>query len=187
MLKHTQARWGAVAIALHWLMVLLIFLQLALGRIAEGMALSPDKLKLFVWHKSFGVVILLLVVFRLIWRLRSATPAYPSNMPAWEAGAARFSHALLYLLMLALPLTGWIINSAANIPFKVFWLVPWPDITGPDKALQSLASEIHGRLAGLLVMVLIIHIMAALRHHFIKRNDVLKRMLPGGRLPERSE
>ena len=89
------------------------------------------------------------------------------------------SHALLYALMIALPVTGWIVNSAANIPFRIFWLVPLPAIVAPDEALADQVAAVHDWLAGLLAVVLVVHVAAALRHHFVKRNTVLVRMLPG--------
>jgi cytochrome b561 len=180
MLRNTDQSWGAGAKFFHWTMAALILFQIMLGVMAVTWPVSPTKLNLFVWHKSFGVIILTLVVLRLLWRITDVTPALPDGMPAWERVAARVSHTLLYGLMVALPITGWIINSAANIPFRIFWLVPLPPITGPDKALADLFAQIHGALALTLVVVLVAHIGAALRHHFAKHDKVLVRMLPGG-------
>src|SRR5262245_42323109 len=124
MLRNTLDAWGAPAKLFHWMMAALILAQFALGIAAVSWRISPTKLELFVWHKSFGMLILALVALRLAWRLANMTPALPAGMPAWESFGARASHALLYALMIALPATGWIINSAANIPFRIFWLVP---------------------------------------------------------------
>ncbi|TMH13603.1 MAG: cytochrome b, partial [Betaproteobacteria bacterium] len=93
--------------------------------------------------------------------------------------AARLSHVLLYALMIALPVTGWIVNSASNVPFRIFWLIPLPAIVAPDEPTADLAALVHGGLAALLALALVAHIGAALRHHFVKRNTVLIRMLPG--------
>ena len=180
MLRNTADSWGAGAKSFHWLMAALIALQILLGIVAATWPVSPTKLDLFVWHKSFGVLILSLVALRLLWRLANVTPALPAGMPAWEHAAARVSHFLLYALMVALPLTGWVINSAKNIPFRIFWLVPLPAIVEPDQSLGETFARIHGALALLLVLVLIVHIGAALRHHFAKHDKVLVRMLPGG-------
>jgi cytochrome b561 len=180
MLRNTADSWGAGAKFFHWLMAALIVFQIMLGVMAATWPVSPTKLDLFVWHKSFGVLILTLAALRLLWRLANPTPALPQGMPDWERVAARISHFLLYLLMIALPITGWVINSAANIPFRIFWLVPLPPIVAPDKALADLFAQIHGGLALTLVVVLVAHIGAALRHHFIKHDKVLIRMLPGG-------
>jgi len=180
MIRNTADSWGAGAKFFHWLMAALIVFQIMLGVMAVTWPVSPTKLDLFVWHKSFGVLILTLAALRLLWRFANPTPELPDGMAAWERAAARVSHFLLYLLMIALPVTGWIINSAANIPFRVFWLVPLPPVVAPDKALADLFAQVHGGLALALVVVLVAHIGAALRHHFIKHDKVLVRMLPVG-------
>ncbi|OGI48363.1 MAG: hypothetical protein A2151_03990 [Candidatus Muproteobacteria bacterium RBG_16_65_34] len=179
MLRNTRESWGAPAKLLHWTMAALVFAQFALGWLAASWRLSPTKLNLFVWHKSTGILLLALVTVRIVWRLLNPTPALPAGLPRWERAAARASHLLLYLLLVAMPLTGWIINSTANIPFRVFWLFPLPDITAPDKALEELAKKVHLGLFIALALTLTVHIGAALRHHFVKHNDILARMLPG--------
>ncbi len=170
--------WDPVAKALHWGMAALIFAQVGLGWLAVAWPLSPAKLDLFVWHKSFGLLILLLALFRLGWRLSHCAPPLPPHMPRWERRGARASHLFLYVLMFALPVSGWIINSAANIPFKVFWLFPLPDLAAPDKGLEELVKAVHFGLFLCLAGALAMHVSAALRHHFVVRDDVLLRMLP---------
>ena len=160
-------------------MAALIFAQVGLGWTAASWRLSPLKLNLFVWHKSLGVLILTLVALRILWRLGNPAPDLPPDTPRWERRAAGLSHWLLYALMIAMPVTGWIINSAANVPFSVFWLVPLPAIVGPSKAVEDLAALAHVTLFVLLAVALLAHIGAALRHHCVKRNNVLARMLPG--------
>jgi cytochrome b561 len=164
---------------LHWIMAALILAQIALGLTAAGWHLSPTKLNLFFWHKSIGMLILALVLLRLLWRLANPTPAPPIDTPKWEQAAARIGHALLYLLMIALPLSGWVVNSAANVPFRIFRLIPLPAIVEPDKHIADIAALIHSGLVVAMVLLLIAHAGAALRHHFAKRNNVLARMLPG--------
>ncbi|MBI2317753.1 MAG: cytochrome b [Betaproteobacteria bacterium] len=180
MFRNTRDAWGAPAKLFHWLMAALVFAQIPLGWTAATWPLSPLKLNLFVWHKSVGMLILALALLRLAWRLGNPAPALPADTLAWERLAARASHALLYLLMVALPVTGWVINSAANIPFRIFWLVPLPAIVEPSKHAAELAAAVHFGLFVFLATLLLVHIGAALRHHYIKRNDVLTRMLPGG-------
>ena len=141
--------------------------------------LSPTKLDLFVWHKSIGLLILLLMVVRVAWRSVNVAPSLPAGMAPLERLAAHLSHALLYVLLLVMPVTGWIINSAANIPFRIFWLIPLPAIVQPDKALADATALVHLALFIVLALLLVVHIGAALRHHFVKRNNVLTRMLPG--------
>ena len=176
--KNTADSWGAIAKSFHWIIALLILGQLILGTVAEGYRLSPLKLDLFVWHKSIGVTILLLVILRVLWRLNNPPPAPPDGIPAWETTAARIGHALLYLLMFAVPLTGWLVSDATRIPFKAFWLVPMPDLIAADRDMSDLAAGVHGALTKLLLLVVVIHIAAALRHHFILHNKILTRMLP---------
>jgi cytochrome b561 len=159
-------------------MAALILAQIALGLTAASWRVSPAKLELFFWHKSTGMLILALVALRLLWRLANPTPALPSGMAAWERAAARLSDVLLYVLMVALPVTGWIVNSASNVPFRIFWLIPLPAIVAPDKPTAELAASVHGGLFLLLALVLVAHIGAALRHHYVKRDTVLARMLP---------
>jgi cytochrome b561 len=179
MLRNDADFWGAPAKLFHWVMAALILAQIVLGVMAASWRLSPTKLNLFFWHKSTGMLILLLVALRLLWRLANRAPALPEGMPVWERAAAQLSHGLLYVLMIALPVTGWIVNSASNIPFRIFWLIPLPAIVAPDKATADPVALVHGGLVALLALVLVAHIGAALRHHFVKRNAVLVRMLPG--------
>jgi cytochrome b561 len=178
----TDAAWSASIRLFHWLVAALIFIQFALGWLAVGWALSPTKINLFVWHKSVGMLILALVVARLLNRLARLTPPLPADTPAWERAAARWSHTLLYVLMVAMPLTGWAINSAAGIPFRIFWQLPLPALMAPDKHTADIVALVHFALGIAFVALLILHIGAALRHHFVKRNDVLRRMLPSRRL-----
>ncbi len=178
MLRNDADSWGAPAKLFHWVMAALILVQITLGLMAANWPLSPAKLELFFWHKSSGMLILALVALRLAWRLANPTPALPPGMAAWERTAAHLSHFLLYALMIALPVTGWIISSASNVPFRIFWLIPLPAITAPDKAVANLFSAVHGWLVTLLALVLLAHVGAALRHHYVKRDAVLSRMLP---------
>lgn len=182
MLRNTEQAWGAVAKLLHWSMLLLILVQITLGWSAVNWVLSPMKINLFVWHKSVGMLILLLMILRLAWRLANPTPVLPESMPAWERRAARASHVLLYALLLAMPMVGWVVNSAANIPLRIFWLVPLPDIVAPSETVAEAAKRVHFGLYILLSVTLLAHVTAALRHHFVCRTNVLARMLPGSRL-----
>jgi cytochrome b561 len=183
MLRNSREGWGLVSQLLHWLVALLILTQIPLGLAAVAWHLSPTKLSLFVWHKSVGMLVLVLVLWRLGWRTVNPTPALPQDMPRWERLAARGSHLMLYVLMLALPVTGWVINSAANIPVKLFWLIPLPDIAAPGRRLQEIATTAHVALFIVLATLVALHVGAALRHHYLKHNDVLRRMLPWTKPP----
>ena len=173
------ASWNGGVKFFHWLIALLILVQFALGWLAVSWRLSPAKLDLFVWHKSIGVLVLALVLLRLAWRLLAPpAPALPAHMPPWERAAAHASHVLLYVLMLALPLSGWVVQSSSGMPFRIFRQWPLPVIQAPDKALSDLAALVHLSLGIALATLLVVHIGAALRHHFIQRDEVLRRMLP---------
>lgn len=178
---NSDSAWGAPAKFIHWLVALLIFVQFALGWLAVGWRLSPLKLNLYVWHKSTGMVILLLVLARLLWRLVNLTPALPLETPAWERVAARVSHGSLYVLMIAMPISGWIAQSASGIPFRIFWRVSLPALVLPDRAVAILAAFVHFSLGIALAALTALHIAAAFRHHFIKHNTILVRMLPARR------
>lgn len=178
-MRNTREHWGSVARGFHWTMAILLLAQWILGRIGSGMARSPGKLELLSWHKSLGITLLALVLLRLAWRALNPTPAAPAGEAPWARWAARASHALLYLLMIGLPISGWLLSSAENLPFRWFWLFSVPDLAGPDERLAETAEEWHEWLATGLALLVILHVLAALRHHFIEKTNVLRRMLSG--------
>ncbi len=179
MVWNTDHSWGAPAKLLHWTVAALVAAQIVSGWAAVSWRLSPTKLDLFVWHKSTGMLILVLMVVRVVWRLANVAPSLPVDMRLLERRAAHTSHLLLYLLLIVMPVTGWIVNSAANIPFRIFWQIPVPAIVEPDKAMADAAARTHFVLFVVLSLLLVVHAGAALRHHFLKHDDVLVRMLPG--------
>ncbi len=179
MLRNTLTTWGSAAKTLHWGLALLVILQIALGLLAISWYRSPAKIELFVWHKSIGMLILALMLLRVLWRCVNPTPLLPATMPRLERHLAGASHLLLYLSLLALPLSGWVVSSASNIPFRLFWLWPLPAIVAPDKALEHAAETVHLTAVVVLCALLVLHIGAALRHHFVLRDNILRRMLPG--------
>lgn len=170
-------RWGGAVRFFHWTVAALVLVQLPLGWAAVAWRMSPLKLDLFVWHKSIGLVVLVTMVMRLLWRIVDARRPPPRG-PAWSRRAASTVHAALYGVLFALPLSGWIINSAANVPFRIFRVVPLPAIVAPDKALADAASRAHLLLLVVLVALLAVHVGAALWHQRVRRDDVLARMLP---------
>jgi cytochrome b561 len=176
-LRNTEAGWGLVARSLHWSIAALVFAQFALGWMAASWHLSPTKLNLFVWHKSIGMMVLVLALLRLLWRFGNSVPAAPAGAPAWERTTASAAHALLYVLLVAMPLDGWLLNSAAGVPFSIFWTIPLPPLVAPDPKLADACKLAHFWMFILLAAVVAGHAAAALRHHFIKRNDVLIRMI----------
>jgi len=174
----TNRSWGAVARFFHWSTAVLILAMFALGWTAVSYPMSPDKLQLFIWHKSLGLLVLSWVALRLVWRLSHPAPPLPAALSTTERRAARLSHAALYTLMIAMPLSGWIINSAADFPLKWLGLFRVPNLTGPDEDVQRAAELVHLSLSFALAALVVLHTAAALHHHFVRRNDVLRRMLP---------
>jgi cytochrome b561 len=179
MWRNSSSAWGTLSKLLHWLVAALIAVQLGVGLYAEELPRSPEKLDAFVWHKSLGMLILLLVVIRLGWRLSNPVPAPAAAGPRLRRIAA-FNHAALYALLLWLPLSGWLINSAAGVPVKLFWLIPLPPLTGPSEGLQEIAEAAHGTGIALLLALLVLHVAAALWHHLVLHDSTLRRMWFGG-------
>lgn len=170
--------YTGTAKALHWLMTVLIFGLLALGFYMHDLPLSPAKLKLYSWHKWAGVTVFLLVWFRLMWRLTHLPPALPGHMPRLMQVAAHAGHALLYVLMIAIPISGWLMSSAKGFQTVWFGVLPIPDLLDKNKETGDLLALVHQSLNLLLVAVLAGHIGAALKHHYIDKDDILTRMLP---------
>jgi len=175
--RNTPGRYGSVAQTLHWLVVALLIIQFTLAKIAENLPLGPDKLGTLARHKSVGITILTLAVLRLAWRLYNPPPRLPP-MPRWQALAARFSHATLYALLFAMPLTGWMMSSASNYPVSWFSLVQLPDLVAPDPALKETLHDVHETLSKVLITIASLHVLAALKHQFRDRDGLMFRMLP---------
>ena len=173
-----STHYTATAKALHWGIAVLIFGMLGLGFYMTGLDLSPTKLQLFSWHKWAGVTIFLFVVVRLGWRLRHRPPELPAGMPAWQRKVAAATHVLLYLLMFAVPITGWLMSSAKGFQTVYFGVLPLPDLLVKDADLGDLLQEVHKLLNFSMAALVVAHIGAALKHHFIDRDEVLARMLP---------
>lgn len=175
---NTTRRWGAVSKLLHWLVVVLVIAQFALARAADGLPLGMAKLALLARHKSVGLTILALALPRLAWRASQPTPGLPPAMPRWQRGIAHGSHHLLHALLLAMPLSGWLMSSAKNFPVSWFGLVQLPDLVRASDSTYRFMHEAHEIMAGLLFATALLHLAGALKHHFVDRDDVLKRMLP---------
>lgn len=171
-------RYSGTAIALHWLTALLIFAAWPLGMVMTGMPLSPLKLKLFSYHKWLGVTVFVLALAHLAWRARHAPPALPASIAPWQQRAAHGLHAALYLLLLAIPLSGWLMSSAKGFQTIYLGVLPLPDLVGKNKALGEILENIHTALNYGLLAVLAGHIGSALKHQYLDRDGVLARMLP---------
>lgn len=180
----TTTRYDNVAKTLHWLIALAIIFMLILGWSMDS--LGGLKFRAFQLHKSVGITILLLSLLRLIWRLTHHFPPLPDSMTLWEKYAARLAHIGFYVLIIGMPITGWVIvsTSTQDIPTILYGIIPWPRLpflfTMENKSgLHHLAGGVHGCLAYIMASLIILHAAAAWKHHLINRDDVLLRMAPG--------
>jgi cytochrome b561 len=171
-------RYGGTAIALHWIVAILILANLALGFYTVDLPLSPQKLRFFSFHKWIGVTVFLVAALRLLWRLSHPAPGLPGTMKAWEQKAARTGHFLLYVLFFATPASGWLFSSAGGFQTVFLGVLPIPDLVGKDKALAEVLQAAHHGMAWTLAALVAAHVLAALKHHFVDHDDVLSRMLP---------
>lgn len=172
-------RYGAVAQTLHWVIALMIFAMFGLGYYMEDLPLGQQKLELYGIHKSLGITIFALAVLRLVWRLTHPAPPLPSGMSALERRAAHAAHWTIYALIFVQPAIGFLQSNAANFPVVVWDVLPLPAVIGADEALGERLAGLHELVANVLAVLVLIHIAAALRHHFVLKDDVLRRMLPG--------
>lgn len=184
--RNSSVRFGLVAVALHWLIALLFLSMVAIGLTMTNLALAdPWTFPLYQLHKSIGVTIFALVLLRLAWRFSGRVPPLPATLKPWERAAAHLTHYGLYAALVAMPLTGWIAVSASpyGIPTILYGHVKLPHIgfvaASPHKAaIETAASWTHDALAWSALALVALHVAAALKHHFILKDDVLARMLP---------
>lgn len=182
-MKATTDRHDALARLLHWSMAVLILAMLFVGvAMVSSMTLRPTLLAL---HRPIGAALLVLVIVRLVHRLRRRTPPLPSDLPRWQRAAAHASHVALYALMLALPLIGWAMVSAAGNPVTLWGSVSLPAIAPHDPAIYSALRGAHTWLARALLAVVLLHLSAALYHAWVRRDGVLRTMAPVPLGPQR--
>lgn len=173
-----SVHYTRTAIILHWLIALLIFAAFPLGLYMHDLPLSPHKLRMYSYHKWIGVAVFLFAVIRLSWRLSHRPPALPGSMANWEKSVAHGMHFALYVLICIIPVSGWLMSSAKGFQTVWFGVLPLPDLVGKDKELGNTLQEVHEMLNFLMLALVFAHAAAALKHHFIERDDVLARMLP---------
>ena len=166
------------AIALHWIIALLVFVTFPVGVVMHEMALSPDKLRMLSYHKWLGVTVFILLVVRLVWRVAHKPAPLDIAMPQWQRMAATGVHVLLYVLLFAIPLSGWLMSSAKGFQTVYLGVLPLPDLLAKDKGLGDTLSALHQVLNITLLVLVVIHIAAALKHQFVDRDGTLARMLP---------
>lgn len=170
--------YSRTAIGLHWAIAALVITNLAFGLYTVDMPLSPQKLRNFSWHKWIGVTVFLLGSARLLWRLWHPPPPLPVAMPAWERVLARASHGLLYFLVLAAPLSGWLFSSASGFQTVYLGSIPIPDLLDKDRALAEVLKPVHRWINYTMATLVALHAAAAVKHHVVDRDQVLARMLP---------
>lgn len=170
-------RYGVVAISFHWVMALLVVVMLGVGLYMAELPLSPTKFEIYQMHKSAGVLVLLLAVGRLAWRVTHPGPVLPAGTPGWQKGLAHATHWSLYLLLLGLPLTGWLFSDAMGYHPNLFG-VPLPVLMQPNAEWGAELKEAHEIGASVLMFLLGLHVAGALKQHFVAKTDVLQRMLP---------
>lgn len=165
------------AVFLHWLMALGLFGTFALGFYMHDLPLSPGKLQFYAWHKWAGVSLFMLIVIRLAWRLSHPAPRLPDLRPVLHF-LANAVHVLLYGLMVAIPVSGWLMSSAQGFQVVWFGIVPLPNLVDKNAVLGEFLKDTHGVLNYTFLAAVIAHIGAALKHHFIDHDTVLARMIP---------
>ncbi|NCT86379.1 cytochrome b [Stenotrophomonas acidaminiphila] len=180
-LKNTPDRWGSVSKSLHWLIALLILALGIVGLLMGELPKTPKYFWVYTAHKSIGITVLVLVVLRLLWRLYAGAPRPVPGTPGWQERIAGATHWLLYVMMFAIPLSGWLYDSASGLrPFKLFGLLEMPKLVAPDERAAQLSHALHEWGFWALILVVLAHAGAALYHHLQQRDATLVRMLPQG-------
>lgn len=175
-LKNSKLTYGLIAILFHWVMTILMIGLIILGLYMVKLPAGLEKLTFYGWHKEFGFLVLMLATLRLIWRLSNQLPEL--STPLWEKLAARGVHWLFYGFMFALPLTGWLLTSAAGFSFTFFDIAIIPTIIEPNHQLKHFIKEIHEWLAYGLIGAIVLHMIASFKHHFKDKDNVLRRIFP---------
>jgi cytochrome b561 len=177
-LKNSSQTWGSLSISLHWLTLILILGLAIIGLNMDNMPSGPLKIQVYALHKSFGLTVLGLTTVRLLWRLFSITPEAVPNTPTWQMAIAKLVHVAMYILLFAMPISGWLYNSAAGFPLKYFGLFKLPKLSGFDPHLKELAGDAHETFFYILALLMLLHAGAALKHHYLDKDSTLTRMLP---------
>jgi cytochrome b561 len=177
-IEQVAGRYTLAAIILHWLTVVLLVASVSLGLYMADLKLSPLKLKLYSWHKWVGITIFLLVAVRLTWRTMHPAPPPPAAMPRWQRRSAALNHWLLYVFLVCIPISGWLMSSAYGVSVVYFGVIPLPDLVAKNKELGDTLKGLHEALVYTMLALVAMHVVAALKHHVVDRDDVLHRMLP---------
>lgn len=176
--KATSGKYTRLAMAFHWLLAVMIMGSFAFGLYMVDLPFSPARLKQYNWHKWAGITILALSAARLLWRLTHRPPELNIAIPVWQKKASHAAHMLLYALFFAAPLAGWAYSSAAGFPVVYLGLIPLPDLVGRDLELAGVLKWVHRTLVYSLAALVCLHVLAALKHHFIDRDGLINRINP---------
>ena len=179
-LRSNERQWGPVSKLFHWTIALAILCNGGFGLLMDLASSPMQKINWLAWHKSIGLTVLALVLLRMLWRWGDGRPAEEPG-PAWQMLSSRLVHGMLYVVILAIPLTGWWFNSVSGKPLQWFKLFNLPPLASKDDALRPIAHGVHEYLFWFLMLMLVVHVGAALRHHVFDNDNVLRRMLPFGR------
>jgi cytochrome b561 len=178
---NTINRYGIVAIVLHWFMALLLIFLIILGLYMVALpevGFNRKKIALILLHKDIGMIALALALLRFVWRLGNIVPMLPPTIPMWQKIAARTVHLAFYGFMIALPVSGWMMSSAAGIPATILGVFTLPNLVSSNMNKVPMYIEIHKWLGYGLIATIGLHISAAMLHHFVYKDDTLRRMLP---------
>jgi len=176
--RNTELRYGIIAQLFHWLVAVLVFVQATIGLYASDLPVGIARLKWLSRHKAIGVTVLALVLLRLGWRYLNRLPHLPGSMPPWERRAALLTHRMLYALLLLAPISGWLYASAAGLSVTWFGWFRIPDLLAKNTQIAPYFKELHEVLVFTLIPLVVLHVFAALRHAFFRRDGVMGRMLP---------
>ncbi len=177
--RNSSVEYGSVAKLFHWRLFVLIVSLLAVGIFMANQTFTPEIFTLYKWHKTIGVVALVLVVGRLIWRFMSPPPPLPTETPALEKWAAHGTHFLIYAAIVIIPVSGWLMSSAAPFPNLIIGDIQLPALIEQNEEASKFWSTVHYWAGRALIALLALHVSAALFHHFVRKDQILRRMLPG--------
>lgn len=177
--NYMKSQYSKISQLLHWLIAGLIIGQFILAKLSERAEQNDSvvqQLALLANHKSIGMTILMLALIRLIWRLFNSPPPLPKSMPVWQMSASAWTHRIIYALLFFIPLSGWLMSSATAYSVSWFNLFAFPDLVAADKGLAGILHQAHEISTKLLFVIVVIHVLAALKHHYIDKDEVLLRM-----------
>lgn len=177
-LKNSPEKFGAVTKAFHWLTSITVIALIAVGLYMTNAGKTAAAFRLYGLHKSFGILVLSVTILRVLWHVYSKKPPLVTGMKRWEQFAAHAGHVFLYICLFGMPLSGWAMSSAFGRTVEFFWLFKLPDLVKPDQELAVNLAALHEYLAYMLIAMILLHVGAALKHHFISRDATLRRMLP---------